>query len=106
MVRVQAAEDGTVGNSRATFRLFRAGTIFDLPDNYKLPDWVVVVPAGTKTSDPPFVVKRDQKTKKWKIVGEAAPVDEGPRTFSELANGAAKAEAKALKGKTAADALA
>lgn len=106
MVRVQACEAGTIGGARSTFRLVGAGTIFDLSGSSELPGWVVAVPEGTKLTDAPLAVKRDQKTKKWVIVTEpvAAPA-EAPRTFSEIANAAAKVDAKVLKNKSVVDAL-
>ena len=99
MVRVQAAEAGTIGQGRS-FRFVHKDTIFDLPGGVTLPDWVAVVPDNTKLGEPLALV-RDPKTKVWKVAGQRAAPDEGPRTFSELANADHKAAEKAFKAKTA-----
>jgi hypothetical protein len=103
MVRVQAGEDGTLGQGRE-FRLVRKDTVFDLADGVELPDWVVKVPADTKF-DEPFVVKRDQRTQKWIVQGKKAPPKEEQTSFSEIHKGADRTAREAEKRKTAVPSL-
>jgi hypothetical protein len=103
MVRVQAAEDGTLGQGRE-FRLVRKDTIFDMPDDIELPDWVVKVPADTK-ADEPFMVKRDHRAQKWVVQGKKAKPKEEPSSFSEIHKGADRTAREAEKRKTAVPSL-
>lgn len=97
MVRVQAAEAGTVGGDRFTFRKINRDELVNLAPGSPVPDWMVVVPDDTKE---PLDLIMDQKTKKWVIKGQRAKEAEKPlQTFSELAkneDAALKKSGKAL----------
>ncbi len=95
MVRLQAAEDGTVGNG-ANFRLVRKNELFNLISGPQ-PEWTAVVPDGTKE---PLLLKRDPKAKKWVVAGEVPAPNAGPQSFGEMTKAQETAARQAMKNKS------